>query len=166
MKAIFLVAGICIFLFTGTPALFGQQNDPGKTKVEQAIRKAIAGGRYKIVVDRADPAGGKPVSLTSGYSLEINNDSVFSYLPYFGRAYNIPYGGGQGLIFQSPITTYQAVYHKKGKVNIDFTVANQEDTYRFFIVLFDNGSADIRIRPVKRQAISFKGNLELPEALR
>ena len=35
--------------------------------------------------------------LTSDYSLEIRNDSVYSYLPYFGVAYNVPYGGGKGL---------------------------------------------------------------------
>lgn len=27
--------------------------------------------------------------MTTNYTLEIRNDSVFSYLPYFGVAYNV-----------------------------------------------------------------------------
>ena len=44
---------------------------------------------------------GRSRALTSDYSIEIRNDSVFSYLPYFGVAYNVPYGGGKGLIFNA-----------------------------------------------------------------
>lgn len=166
MKAIFLIVGIFTFLFWGTPSAYGGEENPEKKAVEQAIRKVVAGGKYKIFADRAYPSGNSSVSLTSGYTLEVRNDSVFSYLPYYGRAYTIPYGGGKGLIFDAPISTYKAEYRKKGRVHIDFTVTNEEDTYQFFIVLFENGSADIRISSANRRPISFKGNLELPDGLR
>jgi len=37
--------------------------------------------------------------LTSPYSVEIRNDSIISHLPYYGRAYSIPYGGGDSSFF-------------------------------------------------------------------
>ena len=75
------------------------------------------------------PMKGRSRSLTSNYSVEVRNDSVFSYLPYFGEAYNIPYGGGKGLIFNAPISQYQTKHLKKGKVQINFKVNNEEDKY-------------------------------------
>lgn len=61
------------------------------------------------------PMKGRSRALTSDYSIEIRNDSVFSYLPYFGVAYNVPYGGGKGLIFNAPITGYRKESLKKEK---------------------------------------------------
>ena len=53
----------------------------------------IENGRFTIEVDRALPMGGRTVHLTTPYSLEMRGDSAISYLPYFGRAYSLPYGG-------------------------------------------------------------------------
>lgn len=39
---------------------------------------------------------GKTVYLTSPYSVKISNDSAYIELPYFGVAYSVPYGGGEG----------------------------------------------------------------------
>ena len=61
------------------------------------VREIVDSGRIKIDVDRAVPMAGRSVNLTSPYSLEIHGDSILSYLPYFGRAYSAPYGGGEGL---------------------------------------------------------------------
>ena len=59
------------------------------------------------------PMKGGSKHLTSDYSLEIRNDSVYSYLPYFGVAYNVPYGGGKGLNFSAPLSEYTSTYSKK-----------------------------------------------------
>lgn len=53
--------------------------------------------------------------MTTNYTLEIRNDSVFSYLPYFGVAYNAPYGGGKSLNFNASITGYTTRALKKAK---------------------------------------------------
>ena len=45
----------------------------------------------------------------------------FSQLPYFGRAYSIPYGGGQGLMFNAPIDQYTMAMGKRGAAKINFT---------------------------------------------
>ena len=74
-----------------------QNKKEKKQQREQAVREAVDAKAYKINVDRVMPMKGGSKHLTSDYSLEIRNDSVYSYLPYFGVAYNVPYGGGKGL---------------------------------------------------------------------
>ena len=93
----------------------------------------------------------------------IRNDSVFSYLPYFGVAYNVPYGGGKGLIFNAPITGYRKESLKKGKTRIDFKTGNEEDKYEYSLTIYSDGSANIHIQPMNRQAISYSGELDIKE---
>ena len=84
-----------------------------KAQTERSVREALNAGQYKIKVDYMQPMRGRSRALTSDYSIEIRNDSVFSYLPYFGVAYNVPYGGGKGLIFNAPLTEYKKESLKK-----------------------------------------------------
>ena len=83
-----------------------QSRSEKKAQTERSVREALNAGQYKIKVDYMQPMRGRSRALTSDYSIEIRNDSVFSYLPYFGVAYNVPYGGGKGLIFNAPLTGY------------------------------------------------------------
>lgn len=162
MRLFFLTVGVSVFVFLGTMQMYGQRLNDKKTVIEHAVRNAMEKCEFIIGVDYAFPAKGTPINLTSDYTLEVRKDSVYAYLPYFGRAYNIPYGGGDGLIFEAPIHEYKAEYQGKGKFIIRFTATNNEDKYLFFLTVFDNGLAEINISPVNRQPISFRGNLILP----
>lgn len=154
---------ICvIFLFTTLPVI-AQSRQEKKEQKELAIREAIDSNHYKINVDRMLPMRGNGKLLTSDYSVEIRNDSVFSYLPYFGVAYSVPYGGGKGLIFNEPLTEYSAEYHKKGKVKVNFKVRNDEDSYTYNMTIYPNGSTSIQVQSINRQPISFQGNMEIKE---
>ena len=95
------------------------------------------------------------------YSLEIRNDSVYSYLPYFGVAYNVPYGGGKGLNFSAPLSEYTSTYSKKGNAKITLKVRNEEDNYLYNITIYPNGSSNIQVTPTNRQSISFSGEMDL-----
>lgn len=90
-----------------------QSRSEKKAQTERSVREALNAGQYKIKVDYMQPMRGRSRALTSDYSIEIRNDSVFSYLPYFGVAYNVPYGGGKGLIFNAPLTEYKKKASKK-----------------------------------------------------
>ena len=107
------------------------------------------------------PRSGQARNVTSDYSLQVKGDSVYSYLPYFGRAYNIPYGGGKGLNFKSPITNYKSEKDQKGTTFIYFNVNNEEDYMEFKLEVFDNGNASIDLTPREREPISFSGKLDL-----
>ena len=66
------------------------------------VTNALNNRDYKIAIDRMYPMRGSSRYVSFGYSVEVRNDTLISYLPYFGRAYNVPYGGGKGLNFSAP----------------------------------------------------------------
>lgn len=84
---------------------------------------------------------------------------MIPYLPYFGRAYSLPYGGGDGMRFEESITDYQSTFDKKGTARIKFVARTKEDTFRFDMQVFSNGSAIISVTPTNRQNITYQGEL-------
>jgi len=107
---------------------------------------------------------GRSRELTSTYSLSINGDTINSHLPYFGTAYSVPYGGGQGLIFKAPIMVYSENFDAKGTADISIRTRSEDDNYVYRIQIFENGSTTIHVTPNNRQAITFYGNMELKKA--
>jgi len=153
MKAnkLFLLAGL---LLSGSMIPITAQNKKEKKQQrEQAVREAVDAKAYKINVDRVMPMKGGSKHLTSDYSLEIRNDSVYSYLPYFGV--------GKGLNFSAPLSEYTSTYSKKGNAKITLKVRNEEDNYLYNITIYPNGSSNIQVTPTNRQSISFSGEMDL-----
>ena len=94
MRNIRLFFFVGIVLFFGGQSLYSQSKKEREEQKAKEIKEMIENGRFTIEVDRALPMGGRTVHLTTPYSLEMRGDSAISYLPYFGRAYSLPYGGG------------------------------------------------------------------------
>lgn len=154
---------LCLSGMFAMQSATAQSRSEKKAQTERNVREAINADHYKINVDYMQPMKGRSRALTSDHSIEIRNDSVFSYLPYFGVAYNVPYGGGKGLIFNAPITGYRKESLKKGKTRIDFKTGNEEDKYEYSLTIYSDGSANIHIQPMNRQAISYSGELDIKE---
>lgn len=131
-----------------------------QSKNERSFKEIVDSKQYKIEVNYAHPQSGRLINLTSNYSLTIKNDSLDSYLPFFGRAYSIPYGGGDGLIFKSSIKKYEIEKEKKKEIRIKVETVTPEDSYTFFITVYKNLSADINVMMNKRSSIRFTGKLE------
>ena len=163
MKTIRMSLFLLLVAVIGAPTLSAQTKKEKKEMKQKAVRELVLSEKYKIDVDRAIPARGRSVSLTSPYSIEIRNDSVISYLPYYGRAYSIPYGGGEGLNFKAPISDYKIEWDKKGTAKVRFIARSTEDRFSFNIDIFSNGSSSIFVNMQNRQSISFQGDLDIPE---
>ena len=129
---------------------------------EQAakVKAGLAEKRFSINVDRMYPMKGGSKSVSFGYGVEVRNDSLISYLPYFGRAYDIPYGGGKGLNFSERIGSYCDTPGKNGLHVIDIEVTNTEDTYFYSIKVYDNGSSSIDVQSRNREHISYTGQMD------
>lgn len=140
-----------------------QQNDRKKQEKAEMISRAVCNRDFKINVQTAHPTRGMSVQLTADFDLRIKGDNVVSYLPYFGRAYNVPYGGGKGLNFSGVTEDFKITQPKRDRKHVEFSVKNDEDTYKFHIDIFDNGSASINVMPQQREMISFNGEIELHE---
>lgn len=124
------------------------------------VAESIESGRYRVGVRTAYPARGGAVQVTGDYGLEVSGDSVTVYLPYFGRGYTLPYGGGKGLNFKALTTEYDVRKMKRGRTRVKFSTRNDEDTYRFTVDVFDNGQVSIDVQPQQRSRISYSGELE------
>ena len=163
MKAIRIIFSLLLIMAISIPTLSAQTKKEKKELKKQAVEKLITSGKYKIDVNRALPARGRSVMLPSPYSLEIRNDSIISHLPYYGRAYSIPYGGGEGLNFKAPLTDYKLDWDKKGTAKIKFTARSTEDKFDFDIDIFSNGSSTIFVNMQNRQSINFQGEVDMTE---
>lgn len=131
-------------------------------RTQQGVKQAVNSNSYKIEVNQMIPTGAPSRMLTTLYSLEIKNDSVFSYLPYFGRAYSAPYGGGNSMSFNAPVEDYKVKYGRKDKIEIEFDATNMNDRLTYRITIFPNASASINVNSNNRQPVSYQGNLVLP----
>ena len=132
---------------------------------EQAakVKIALTERQYKIGINRMYPMKGSSKSVSASYAVEVRNDSLISYLPYIGRAYQVPYGGGKGLNFSERIGSYQESQTKKGLRRIEIGVKNEEDTYSYYIDVFDNGNTSIAVQSREREPISFSGMMTFDE---
>ncbi|MDR2120285.1 MAG: DUF4251 domain-containing protein [Tannerella sp.] len=131
-----------------------------RTEQAETIRQQIESRHYTIDVDRMLPMQGASKHLTTNYSLMIKGDTVISYLPYFGRAYSVPYGGGKGLNFKACLSDYSLTFDVKGVARISFRTRSEDDVYLYDTEVYNNGAATIRITPGNRQGITFYGRLK------
>ena len=130
-----------------------------KAEFSRKVKAALDKRAYKISINRMLPMQGASRSVSYGYSVTVKNDSLFSYLPYFGRAYDVPYGGGKGLSFDAPIGHYHEIQSNNGSRQIDIELKNEEDNYTYYITVFDNGSSSIDVQARKRERISYNGEI-------
>lgn len=154
---------LMMLLFIGAGVTFAQSKKERRKEKELRVKEIIESENYKIDVTTAYPRRGRMIPLTSLYSLEIRNDSVFSQLPYFGRAYSIPYGGGKGLMFKAPMEKYQMIYNKRGIAKAELTASSKEDKIKFYVTIYPDGSSSIDATMQQRESIRFSGELVIPE---
>ncbi len=126
--------------------------------MKEKIREGIANRQFTIDVERAQPqAPVGVINLTSPYSVTVAGDTLKSDLPFFGRAYSIPYGGGKGLRFNAHITGYYVDSSHRHQHVIYIDATDTEDSYRYIITLHDGGTASVSVTPRQRSHIDFYG---------
>lgn len=162
MKTSKLILWGLICMIAAMPA-FAQSRSEKKARIERAVKEAVDAKTYEINVDRMHPIKGGSRTLTTNYSLKVRNDSVYSYLPYFGVAYSVPYGGGKGMIFNEPLTDYTTKKLKKGKVQVTFQTRSEGDNYEYSLTIYPNGSTTINVQATNRQSISYTGEMDIKE---
>lgn len=150
-----------IFLLMLTIATMDSYAQKKKKSIEfePVIKEMIEAKSYTIRVNTAFPNGWRSISLDSRYSLQVKGDSVYCNMPYFGRAYRLPYGGGEGLIFDGLSSDYTIKDGKKGSKEIKFAVRTMEDMYNFILTIFPNGSSSVKVFSNNKQSIDFSGDI-------
>ena len=132
-----------------------------KAMLEKQTRKLVDSKTFQFCVSQMLPANGSVRVLTTDYNVVLQNDTVNSYLPYFGRAYFVQYGSGESpMTFKTPITDYFAQTDKRDGYLIRFSAKNKSDKINFTFKISTNGSSTLSVTSTNRQSISYYGKLE------
>lgn len=152
MKAIITILIISFAVSTGA---FAQD------KRDNPIATAIENKEYVFKVRSIMPATGGTRQVNSNYDFTVNDDTLISYLPYFGRAYSAQIGGGNDpLNFTSNDFTYKVTEGKKGGWMIEIKPKDARDIQVMNLSLSKNGYGTLYVNQQNRQAISYSGRIE------
>jgi hypothetical protein len=144
---------LSVFLFAASLNVVHEQTDKQK-----AIKNLIESKNYVFTAQSVSPTTGAFRQLTSLYDLEVSQDSVQAFLPYFGRAYSPPIDPNDGAIkFTSTDFTYQTIDRKRGGWDIIIKPKDVKFGQELMLTVFENGSASLRVTSNNRQPITFNG---------
>lgn len=153
-----------MILLAGSVCTQAQTKAERKAREAETVKTRLENRDYTIEVLTVHPMGGRSIQVTPDFTLTVKGDSVRSVLPYFGRAYTVPYGGGNGLRFEAVTRDYRQEYNKKRKeTQITFSVRTDEDNFQFRLSVFGNGSSMISVQCNNREGISYNGRMATRE---
>ncbi len=106
------------------------------------------------------------VSLIGNYNfLKIKQDSVMSYLPFFGeRQMQVGFGGDDSAIqFNGLMEDYSIKEHKNGSKIISFNAKSNTEPFNVTITLHPNLTSRITLNGTSRFFISYQGKASILE---
>jgi len=150
-----------LILVAVSSAMYAQEKKSKKERRQEQAEKVqrwVEAQDYKFVAQHALPMSGRSVHLTSTYDLNVGNDSISAYLPYFGRAYVAPMNPSEGGIkFESTDFDYRIEKGKKGNWTAYITVREASKRFEMILNITSSGSANLSVNDYTRQNISFNG---------
>ena len=140
-----------------------QQRAEATAKTQRAVAELVAQKKWRIDVSSMSTLRYGSRTVASDFFLELRGDTLYSYLPYMGQAFQGPLASpSQGLNFEKPIRRYSQSTPKPYVSRIEMTVKTQEDLYDYQVDIYDTGTAYIHVRSQYRDPISFDGCVVLP----
>ena len=132
-------------------------------EAEQAkmVSEALDKRHYKIDINTMYARRFGAKNVASNWSLEVKGDTLVSYLPYVGVAYEASFSSNSGLNFTAPISNYEDEGFRKGKRMIRLRVKNEDDLLDYQLEVMDNGNTSIDVMSRKREGISYSGQMDL-----
>ncbi len=131
-----------------------------KAQQIEEIKKIAESKTFVFKANNVNPMRGRTINLTSDYDVRITQDSIFSYLPFFGVAYSVNYGGTDSpMIFNRPFETCNFETTRNGYL-VNVSVKNNNDRLEFSFHISVTGSTNLNVSSLNRQSISYNGFLE------
>ncbi len=134
-----------------------------KAKIEQSVKSLLKSKHFTFVVRTANPMVGPTIALTSDYDIKITKDSTYSFLPYYGEAYQVKYGNTDGGIkFETVMYNYEIEFNDRTSFyEIKFEVIDPIETFKVNLNISSSGYGNLKIISNTRQAISYDGILDM-----
>ncbi|WP_447640762.1 MULTISPECIES: DUF4251 domain-containing protein [Chitinophagaceae] len=114
----------------------------------------------------AQPMSGRNINLTSDYTLEMRNDSIIAWLPYFGRSFVAPTNPMDGGI-KFATNNYTVKDEKFEKKMYKMTITpkglpafeNTKDVQQMWLSVGIDGYGTLQIQSLNQTPISYYGYL-------
>lgn len=132
-------------------------------KAFQEMQQLVASKHFEIDIDRVYPQSGHDVTrFNPRGKITIQDSLAKGHLPFFGRAYSLPYGDGGGIEFDAPmqeVKTKVTEKRKKKLILFSFSVPSQNDMFQVQIEVVPAGGCSINVNSNNRAHISYSGTL-------
>lgn len=137
------------------------RREKNKIEKQRLIDSLMNSKEFVFEAKRALPQGGSSVDLTGNINfVKFHPEKIESYLPFFGRAYSIDYGGDGGIKFEGKPSGYTIVRRKGGKgFEVNATIRTPRDNYKLIIFVSPEGNASLTINSNQRSVISYDGDI-------
>ena len=151
----YLIFGL--FLFT----LYACSTTKADSNKQIETENLVKSGSFVFKAQTAMPNGGRLINLTEGYDLRVSKDTINAYLPFYGKAYSIPYGSNEGGIkFTSTDFNYTLTPKKKGSWDITIIPKDYRDVQQIYLNISSSGYANLQVVSLNRDQISFHGYIQ------
>jgi hypothetical protein len=146
-----------------TTAFMGQAQNTRKDKnaaKEAEMKKILESKNFTFTAQSVSPMRGGTINLTSEYDVRVVQDSVISYLPYFGRAFVAPMNPNEdGMKFTSTKFSYVSTPKKFG-YQIVIKPTDTKDVRQMTLTISTSGYGTLNVSNTNRDPISFYGYVE------
>jgi len=146
--------------------IFAQEKTKKELKAERDLQKQkeiealIDSKKFDFEAQKANPLGGRLIILDyNTYFLKFDTEKTTCDLPFFGRAFNVPYGGDGGIKFEG-IPENIKVEKKKKSYTVTATVKGKDDVYTLMFSIFSDGGATLSVNSNNRASISYTGEVK------
>jgi hypothetical protein len=163
MKVVILTFFLSFSMLTG----FAQEKTKQQIKEEKKLAKQkevealVDAQEFEFVAVTAYPQGTRSIDMISNPNyLRFKKDSIYSEMPFFGRAYaGVGYGGSGGLDFKGLIQDYSITKDKK-EYTIKGKVKDNTDYFNVILTVYLEGNASLNINTSNRSPISYRGSID------
>lgn len=157
---------LCCFL---NFPVFAQEKTKKELKAERELQKQkeiealIDAKKFDFEAQKVTPQGGRFIILDyNTYFLKFNPEKTTCDLPFFGRAFNVPYGGDGGIKFEG-IPQDIKIEKKKNSYTLKTSVRGKDDVYNLMFSIFFDGGTTLSIISNNRASISYDGEIRAPK---
>ena len=159
-RHILLIAGACGILLNSCGALRESREERQAHLERQAtqVSQAICEGTFLVSIDRMIPHTGS-VRQVSQYSVEVKDNVLTSYLPYFGQARQASFNGGNALDFKTEMNAYVVKPIEDG-YRIQIQANTKEDRFLYTLNIYNDGSVTLDVLSDNRDPITYMGQFE------
>jgi len=158
---VFLILMMCTITAVSAQEMSRKERKAAKEKaLIETTKTLIDAQNWQFNAHQMLPMQGKSKTLTTLYHVVLKNDTVDSYLPFYGRAYHVDYGSTDSpMTFKAKISDYTQKPAKKGGWIIQFSTKNKNDVLQYSFAVSENGTATLNVSSTNRQSISYYGKI-------